>query len=217
MQEAKGGIPHFYIFAEADVTSLLDMRATLNSDAGPKVSVNHFILTAVARAVAATPEINIVWSNEELLEFREVNVGIAIETPKGLVAPVLRDIGVADVDEIAQAATLLVERARANRLTRQDLEGGATSVSNVGMFGATGLLAIINPGQSSILGVGCAQRVFRPDEYQQPGLRHVLSLSLSCDHRVIDGALAARFLHHIQKGLQAPVTLLRRSTRGSAR
>jgi pyruvate dehydrogenase E2 component (dihydrolipoamide acetyltransferase) len=208
--EAKREIPHFYVFAEADITSLLQLRTRLNANADRvKLSVTHFIITAVARAIATTPKVNVVWSVDGLIEFRDVDIGIAVESSHGLVAPVLRNIGSSCLQEIAQKAILLVERARANRLTQEDLQGGVTSVSNVGMFGPTGLVPIINPGQSTILGVGRAQAVFRPDARQQPQLRQVLSLSLSCDHRAIDGALAARFLTQIQKGLEEPVELLR--------
>jgi pyruvate dehydrogenase E2 component (dihydrolipoamide acetyltransferase) len=217
LSEAKREIPHFYINTEVDVTSLLQVRASLNADpACAKVSVNHFILTAVARALAAIPEVNVLWSDDGLLQFRDVDIGVAIETQKGLIAPVLPNIGACSLDEIAQAATLLVERARVSRLTREDLHGGATCISNVGMFGATMLIPIINPGQSSIFGIGCIQDVFRPDADRQPQLRQVLNVSLSCDHRVIDGALAARLLQQVQTALAQPMSLLRRPLREGA-
>src|SRR5262245_9650273 len=216
MSEAKREIPHFYIFAEADLSFLIELRAALNADAaGRRVSVNHFIVTAVARALEKVRGMNVIWSDGGVVELQQVDVGIAVETAKGLVAPVLRNLGSSSVDEVAEAADLLVERARANRLTQDDLQGAATTVSNVGMFGATGVLPIINPGQSSILGVGRTRAVFRPDARQQPQARQVLDLSLSCDHRVIVGALAARFLQAVQSGLEAPVSLLRRPLRGS--
>lgn len=216
LTEAKRDIPHFYVFAEADVTELLALRTRLNADAGfARLTVNHFLITAVARALAAVPEANIVWVEEGIFELARVDVGMAVEGPKGLVAPVLKDIGGCDVDAVAAAATALVERARAGRLSQAELQGGATSVSNVGMFGATGLIPIVNPGQSSILGVGRNRPAFLPDEQGQPRLRQILNLTLSCDHRVIDGALAARFLQSIQNGLEAPLTLLRRPMQGS--
>lgn len=215
LTEAKRDIPHFYVFAEADVTDLLKLRTQLNADPGfVKLTVSHFIIAAVARALEAFPSFNSVWADEGLLELAQIDVGLAVEGPKGLVAPVLGKLGGRSLDEIAQAATQLVDQARTGRLSQAELEGGATSISNVGMFGATALLPIINPGQSSILGVGRSQSVFRPDEHDQPRLRQILSLSLSCDHRAIDGALAARFLQAVQNGLECPWSFLRRPSQG---
>jgi pyruvate dehydrogenase E2 component (dihydrolipoamide acetyltransferase) len=177
--------------------------------------VNHFLIAAVARALLAMPAMNRVAAGEDVLELARIDIGLAVEGQKGLVAPVLRDLGALVLDDIAEAATGLVERARLGKLTQAELSGGATTISNVGMFGATGLIPIINPGQSSILGVGRNRPEFRPDAHSQPQLRQILDLSLSCDHRVIDGALGARFLQQIQAGLEAPMTLLRRAAPGS--
>lgn len=217
LTQSKREIPHFYVFAEADVTALLAAREQLNGDpAFPKITVNHFIVAALARALARMPELNRVWSDEGLVEYLTIDIGLAVEGPKGLVAPVLRDLGGASLDGVARAAGALVERARSGRLAPDDLRGGATAVSNVGMFGATGLIPIINPGQSSILGVGRNQGVFRPDARGRPRLRQVLALTLSCDHRVVDGALAARFLQSVQHGLEAPLALLRQVSQGQS-
>lgn len=213
---SKRDIPHFYVFAEADVTDLLDLRARLNAEAmRTKITVNHFLLAAVARALAAMPAMNRVWHEEGMLELATVDIGLAVESPKGLLAPVLHDLGRATLDDVAGAATQMVDAARAGRLPGTALEGGAITLSNVGMFGATGLLPIINPGQSSILGVGRNRPEYRPDAALQPCLRQILGLSLACDHRVIDGALAARFLQSIQIALEAPLGLLRRPLAGA--
>jgi pyruvate dehydrogenase E2 component (dihydrolipoamide acetyltransferase) len=215
LTESKRDIPHFYIFAEADVTALLETRAQLNCEPGSaKITVNHFIVAAVARALADTPQFNRVWTDEGLLELTQVDVGLAVESPRGLVAPVLRDLAACSLDEVAQTATRSIQAARAGQLRAQDLQGGAISISNVGMFGASGLMPIINPGQSSILGVGRHRPMFLPDERDRPRLRQVLNLTLSCDHRLIDGALAARFLQKIRYGLEAPLALLRRPCAG---
>ena len=214
--ESKRDIPHFYIFTEADVTALLEMRTAHNSAPGSaKITVTHLIIAAVARALAGTPQFNRVWTDEGLLELAQVDVGLVVETPRGLAAPVLRDLANRSAEEVAQAAAHSMRAARAGSLSAQDLQGGAIAISNVGMFGATGLLPIINPGQSSILGVGRNRSIFLPDEHDRPRLRQALNLTLSCDHRVIDGALAARFLQKIQYGLEAPLVLLRRPGRGS--
>lgn len=211
LTEAKRDIPHFYVFADADLTDLLALRAQLNADPGQaKLTVNSFILAALARTLAVFPQMNRVWAGECLRELATIDVGLAVEGPKGLVAPVVRDLGGLALDEIAAAAEGVIARARADRLASQDLDGGAIAVSNVGMFGVTGLVPIINPGQSSILGVGAAQPLFRPDADGRPLLRQVIHLALSCDHRVIDGALAARFLQAVCQQLETAVALLRR-------
>lgn len=211
LSESKREIPHFYVFADADVTDLATLRAQLNAASdGQKLTVNHFLIAAVARALAQMPEMNRVWAGEALRALPAIDVGLAVEGRKGLVAPVLRDLGGLSLDEIAARACDLVERARAGRFAAGELEGGAIAISNVGMFGASALVPIINPGQSSILGVGAAQGVFRPDAAGQPVLRQVLGLCLSCDHRVIDGAQAARFLQAVCRNLETPALLLRR-------
>jgi pyruvate dehydrogenase E2 component (dihydrolipoyllysine-residue acetyltransferase) len=216
--ESKRDIPHFYISNEADVTALLAMRAQLNTEPGYiKLTVSHLIVAAVARALASTSQFNCVWMDSGLLELTQIDVGLAVESAKGVIVPLLRDLAAADIDEVARVATRSVEAAHAGSLRPEDLQGGAISISNVGMFGATCLLPIINPGQSSILGVGRCQSVFLPDEHGRPTLRQVLNLALSCDHRVIDGVLAARFLQKIQHALEAPAALLSRVGGGHKR
>lgn len=214
LSEAKREIPHFYVFATADVTDLLALREQLNAGGnGPHLTLNHFVVAAVARAMAALPQMDAVWADDVIHELQTRDVGIAVEGAKGLVAPVLRDVAGLTLDEVAAAAIGLVTQAREGRLKRADLEGGAISVSNVGMFGVSALVPIVNPGQSSILGVGASQPMFRPDAQGRPVLRHVLELALSCDHRVIDGALAARFLQDLCRRLETAVLLLRRPQR----
>lgn len=214
LTEAKREIPHFYVFAEADVTALLSLREQLNAEQGRvKLTLNHFLIAAVARALATAPQMNCVWAEAGVRELAAIEIGVAVEGPKGLVAPVLRDLADLALDEIAAAATALVERARAGRLVQEDFAGGAVTISNVGMFGATALVPIINPGQSSIVGVGANVPVFRPDDDGRPVLRQILNLALSCDHRVIDGALAARFLHSVRRRLETAAGLLRRPQR----
>lgn len=216
LTEAKRDIPHFYVFADADVTSLLALREELNADPlQARLSVNAFVIAAVARTLRGFPEMNRVWAGDALRTLPTIDLGMAVEGPKGLVAPVLRALGGLTLDEVAQAAEAMIASARAGKLSSRDLEGGAVAISNVGMFGVSGLLPIINPGQSSILGVGAAQPAFRPDASGAPVLRQMLHLALSCDHRVIDGALAARFLQALCRRLEAPAALLRRPSQES--
>lgn len=207
---AKQTIPHFYVLAEADVSFLLRVRAELNADGkATRISVNHFVVAAVGRALAEMPEMNAVWQDDEIVTPAGTDVGIAVDSERGLIAPVLRDAGAMSLDALAAAATALVERARQGRLAPADLEGGAISVSNVGMHGASHLVPIVNPGQSAILGVGAVKPVFRPNAAGAPELRQEMGLVLSCDHRVFDGVRAARFLDRITRFLEAPLSLFR--------
>jgi pyruvate dehydrogenase E2 component (dihydrolipoamide acetyltransferase) len=210
LTQAKQTIPHFYVMAEADVTQLLAMRAELNAgDAPVRLSLSHIVMAAVGRALAAQPDFNAVWDEGEIVTLAGSDVGLAIDSPRGLVAPVLRDAGEGHLDAVAAACAALIDGARAGRLVAGDFEGGAISVSNVGMHGASRLVPIINPGQSAILGVAAARPVFRPDAQGRPELRQELGLVLSCDHRVLDGVRAAQFLDAIVRTLEHPLQLLR--------
>jgi pyruvate dehydrogenase E2 component (dihydrolipoamide acetyltransferase) len=210
LTEVKQTIPHFYVQGEADVTRLLALREELNTAGDtPRISLTHFVVAALSRALARSPEMNVVWAEDEIVQLGGADIGIAVDTDRGLLVPVLRNADALRLDDVAAAATALFAKAREGRLEAADLEGGAISVSNVGMFGASYLTPIINPGQSSILGVAAIRPVFRPDPAGQPVLRQEMGLVLSCDHRVLDGVKAARFLDRVTTLLQQPLSLLR--------
>jgi pyruvate dehydrogenase E2 component (dihydrolipoamide acetyltransferase) len=209
LTESKQTIPHFYVLADADVSALLDLRKQLNAT-GPKakISVNHCIVAAAARALQAVPELNAIWQEGEIVQFAGIDIGVAVDSPRGLLVPVLRDLGGLLLPLLAERADLLVARARDGKLDGPDMAGGALTVSNVGMYGASFLVPIINPGQSAILGVGAPRQVFRPDVDGKPALRTEIGLVLSCDHRTHDGVRAAMLLDAIVKVLENPLRLL---------
>lgn len=210
LTEAKQTIPHFYVLAEANVTRLLALREELNAQKGhPRLSLTHFVVAAVGRVLRQMPETNVVWADDEVIQLPDGDVGVAVDTPRGLLVPVVRKADARPLDEIARAMGIAVERARDGRLEAADLSGGSISVSNVGMFGASHLVPIINPGQSAILGVAAVKPAFRPDAAGAPVLAQELGLVLSCDHRVLDGVKAARFLDLVTQLLQQPLSLLR--------
>lgn len=210
LTQAKQTIPHFYVQAEADVTRLLALRDELNASGDtPRISLTHFVVAALARALVKSPEMNVLWAEDEIVQLDGADVGIAVDTERGLLVPVLRDAHRLRLDDLAAVAAALVSRAREGKLDAVDLEGGVISVSNVGMFGASYLTPIINPGQSAILGVAAIRSAFRPDAAGQPQLRQEMGLVLSCDHRVLDGVKAARFLDRVTTLLQYPLSLLR--------
>jgi len=211
MTEAKQTIPHFYLMTNADLGMVTRLREELNADCGAhaRLSVTHVLVAALARAISAMPDANEIWDDDALVRFATTDIGVAVAGPRGLVAPLVRDLGNRPLDDIAARTDAVVTRARANALTPDDLKGGAISLSNVGMFGATALVPIVNPGQSAILGVGAAEDVFRPDGQGRPVLAQELRLTLSCDHRVWDGARAARFLDLVRGHIARPLTLFR--------
>lgn len=210
LSQAKREIPHFYVGAGADLTRLLALRQEWNAAAGAtRFTVTHAILAACGRALGEDPALNRVWDDEGWLALDGTHVGLAVDTPRGLFAPVLPDAGLFAVDEVARRAGALVERARDGALTHDDMAPASLTVSNVGMHGARFLVPIVNPGQSMILGVGATEPVFRPDAQGAPRLRQEVTLVLAADHRVMDGAAAARFLNRIVQSLEQPLALLR--------
>lgn len=210
LTESKQTIPHFYVLAEADVTGLLAFRAKTNAaGASPRLTLTHFVIAAVARALVNTPEANGVWRDGQIVALGSVDVGVAIDTEFGLLAPVLANVDRQGLNAIASALYELASKARERRVTEDDLRGGAITVSNVGMFGSSRLVPIINPGQSAILGVAAVRPAFRPDAQGAPKLCQELGLALSCDHRIWDGVKASRFLNLIVQFLEQPLKLLR--------
>jgi pyruvate dehydrogenase E2 component (dihydrolipoamide acetyltransferase) len=204
LTESKATTPHFYMSTECVVDELIALRGRINQTAAVKVSVNDFIVMAVAAAFADVPEANVTWSEEGLVAHGSVDVSIAVATEGGLVTPVLRGVEARRLSGIARETRALAERARERRLLQHELEGGTFAVSNLGMYGTLEFSAIINPPQSGILAVGAA----RPQPVVVDGavtVATVMKCVLSVDHRAIDGALAARWLSAFTTRLQDPM------------
>lgn len=206
---AKQQIPHFYLAAEAEVSQLLKARAEINaSTPSVKLTLNHLVIAAVARALRDLPEANRVWIDEGIQSFDAVDVGIAVSTERGLMVPVVRDIGRTSVAEIAARATEAVDRARQGVLKPSDIGGGAITVSNAGMHEVTWMTPIINPGTAMILGVGSIRDVFRPDPEGRPVLCREMGLVLAADHRLIDGVAGLKILNRVIAHLRNPLSLM---------
>ncbi|MBR0671668.1 dihydrolipoamide acetyltransferase family protein [Neoroseomonas soli] len=216
LTQAKQEIPHFYVGAAAEISRLLALRDEWRDipDA-PRMTVTHAVLAAIGRALHAMPELNRVWEGEGWRRLSSPDVGLAVDTPRGLFAPVLHDAGRLSLGTVASRANGLVERARAGRLSPDELRGGSITLSNVGMHGARFLVPIVNPGQSMILGLGAMESLFRPDAEGAPALRREITLVLAADHRVLDGAAAAAFLARIVAFLEKPLALLIAPAEGS--
>lgn len=210
MVQAKQEVPHFYLSTEAEVTALLDLRETLNAQSGfSKLTVNHFLIAAVARALEDCPFQNRIWFDQQILQFDGVDVGVAVSTDRGLMAPVLHGLQGSSLEMIAQRANELVGRVRVGQTRREEMSGGAITISNAGMLNVTYMTPIINPPQSAILGVGSVREVFRPDANGQPVIKREMGLVLACDHRLHDGSSGLKFLNVVVAYLQNPVWLLR--------
>lgn len=206
---AKQDIPHFYLAREAEVSCLLDLYAKLKDpQTEPRLTLNHFFVAAVGRALRALPELNRIWTPQGALLLDGSDVGVAVHTEYGLRVPLVRDAGRLSLIDLARRANTLAERARAGRLGADEMAGGAITVSNAGMHGLTSMTSIIVPGQSMILGVGSVRELLRPDARGQPALRREIALVLSLDHRVLDGVGGAALLSEIVDGLAHPTRLL---------
>jgi pyruvate dehydrogenase E2 component (dihydrolipoamide acetyltransferase) len=207
LTESKATTPHFYLSTECVVDELIALRGRIKQTAAVKVSVNDFVVMAVAAAFADVPEANVTWSDEGLVAHGSVDVSIAVATEGGLVTPVLRGVEGRRLSSIARETRALAERARERRLLQHELEGGTFTVSNLGMYGTLEFSAIINPPQSGILAVGAA----RPQPVVVDGAvtaATVMRCTLSVDHRAIDGALAARWLSAFTTRLQDPMGMI---------
>jgi pyruvate dehydrogenase E2 component (dihydrolipoyllysine-residue acetyltransferase) len=213
LTESKATVPHFYLTAEPVVDDLLALRKQVNealASGGPgavKVSVNDFVIAAVAAAFRDVPAANVTWTEEGLVAYRSVDISIAVATETGLVTPVLRGVEGKKLSAIATETAALAQRARDRKLLQHELEGGTFAVSNLGMYGTVEFSAIINPPQSGILAVGAArQQPVVADGAVVPAT--VMRCTLSVDHRAIDGALAARWLAAFTARIENPLGAL---------
>jgi pyruvate dehydrogenase E2 component (dihydrolipoamide acetyltransferase) len=207
LTDSKTTTPHFYVRGVARVDALLQLRADLNDGADVRVSVNDLLVKAVAKAHQQVPEMNVVWTGDAIRSFTGVDVAVAVATEKGLVTPVLTGVEARSITEVARAAQDFAARAREGRLQQSELEGGSVTISNLGMYGVEEFAAIINPPQAAILAVGAARQEAVVTDGQL-GVATVLRVTLSVDHRPVDGAIAARWMSAFLALLERPVRIL---------
>ena len=213
MQQSFQESPHIALTVDVDMTETENGRKRLNIQAQklgqPRITVTAFIIKIVAWALVRHPYLNASFNGDSISLWRTVNIGVATAVPDGLVVPVLKDADRLSVSEINMRLIELADRARENKLKLEDVQGGTFTISNLGMFGISQFRAIINPPESAILAVGSVLR--KPvvvDHQDRVEVRPMLSLTLSADHRVIDGVVAARFLSDVVSGLESPLLLL---------
>jgi pyruvate dehydrogenase E2 component (dihydrolipoyllysine-residue acetyltransferase) len=216
LTESVQTIPHFYLTADAEIDRLLALRAEANAaaptdkDGTPafKLSVNDFVIKALALALQRVPAANAAWAADRILRFKHSDVGVAVALEGGLVTPVIRAAETKSLASISAEARELAARARDRKLQPHEYQGGSSAVSNLGMYGVREFTAIINPPQATILAVGAAQR--RPVETADGGVKFVnqMTVTLGCDHRVVDGALGAELLAAFKGLIEQPVAML---------
>ena len=209
-------IPHFYLTADIAIDRLIALREEANAGAPKdkdgaaafKLSLNDFVIRALAIALQRVPEANSIWAGDRILRFKHSDIGVAVALDGGLITPVLRKAETKPVSAISAEMKDLSARARDKKLKPSDYQGGAAAISNLGMYGVREFSAIINPPQATILAVGAARRQAVETADGGVAFASVLTVTLSCDHRVLDGAVGARLLAAIKDHLESPVTML---------
>ncbi|WP_439559951.1 pyruvate dehydrogenase complex dihydrolipoamide acetyltransferase [Roseinatronobacter sp.] len=211
LTEAKQTIPHFYLRRDVQLDALMAFRADLNKQLearGVKLSVNDFIIKACAMALQAVPDCNAVWANDRIFRLKPSDVAVAVAIEGGLFTPVLKDAHLKSLSALSAEMKDLAGRARNKKLAPHEYVGGAMAISNLGMFGIENFDAVINPPHGSILAVGAGLKKPVVGADGELKVATVMSMTLSVDHRVIDGALGAEFLKEVVTYLENPVTML---------
>ncbi|MDA5555635.1 pyruvate dehydrogenase complex dihydrolipoamide acetyltransferase [Shimia sp. MMG029] len=211
LTEAKQSIPHFYLRRDIKLDALLAFRSQLNKQLekrGAKLSVNDFIIKACALALQEVPDANAVWASDRILKLKPSDVAVAVAIEGGLFTPVLKDAEMKSLSALSAEMKDLAARARDRKLAPHEYQGGSFAISNLGMFGIDNFDAVINPPHGAILAVGAGTKKPVVDEDGQISVATVMSVTLSVDHRVIDGALGAQLLQAIVDNLENPMTML---------
>jgi pyruvate dehydrogenase E2 component (dihydrolipoamide acetyltransferase) len=208
-------IPHFYLTMDCEIGRLLAAREEINASAPKdkdgkpayKLSINDFVIKALALALQRIPDANVSWSEGGMLRHRHSDIGVAVALPGGLITPIIRNAESKSLAVISNEMRDLAGRARARKLKPHEYQGGTSSVSNLGMYGIKDFTAVINPPQSTILAVGTADEraVVRNDKIEAA---HIMSVTLSCDHRAVDGALGAELIGAFKMLIENPVMMV---------
>lgn len=208
--ESKQTVPHFYLSIECAMDSVLEARSQINASLGDdkskRLSVNDFVILATAKALKDVPEANASWSDEAIMMYNNIDVSVAVAIDGGLITPVIRNADQKEITKISSEMKDLAKRARENSLKPEEFQGGGFSISNLGMYGIKNFNAIVNPPQGCILAVGASsKRAVVIDD--QIAMRTIMDVSISCDHRVVDGAVGALFLNAFKKYIESPVLM----------
>ncbi|KAI0936595.1 hypothetical protein AcV5_004691 [Taiwanofungus camphoratus] len=215
LTQSKQDIPHYYVTLDINMDKVLKLREVFNKalgekDKAAKLSVNDFVLKAVACALADVPEANSAWLGENIRQYKKADISLAVATPAGLITPIIKDVGSKGLATISSEGKALAKKARDGKLQPQEYQGGTFTVSNLGMYGITHFTAIINPPQSCILAVGATQSTLVPAPEEERGFKvaQIMKVTLSADHRTVDGAVGARWLAAFKGYLENPLTFM---------
>ena len=208
LAESTGPIPHFYLTADYDVTNLVSARQQVIDISGSKVSLNDFVVRAVALALRHHPNVNASWGEEAITQHGDVHVGIAVATPEGLITPVIRNADQKSVIDIAAEIRTLADKAKNRKLKPDEYQGSTFTISNLGAWGIEEFTAIINPPNAAILAIGAAEARPVADANRQLTVRDRMKVTMSCDHRIVDGAGGAEYLKTLRQYIEQPLRLL---------
>jgi len=211
LTQAKQSIPHFYLRRDIRIDALLEGRALINKQLEPrglKVSVNDFIIKACAMALQTVPKANAIWTDDRLFHLKPSDIAVAVAVDDGLFTPVIKDAETKSLSQLSTEMKDLASRARDRKLAPHEYLGGSFSISNLGMFGIDNFDAVINPPHGAILAVGAGTKKPVVGDDGQVAIATVMSVTLSVDHRAIDGALGALLLNAIVENLESPVSML---------
>lgn len=202
MVDSWQNVPHFYVTIAVDMTDIIRFRKDLG------ITINDFIMAAVSEALKEHPWVNSYWVDGEAVEQEQINLAMAVATEGGLYYPVIKNVGRLSLKQLALSAAELAERAHLGQLSDDDQEDGTFTVSNMGMLGVESFAAIVTPPQAAVLAVGTVKGEVVVDEHEELVVAPMVRLTLSADHRILDGADAAEFLDSLKSYLEAPVTLV---------
>ncbi len=207
LAESKQTIPHFYLSIECNIDKLLKVRAEMNQDSENfKLSINDFIIKAAAMALTEVPEANASWTDDAIMQYNNVDISVAVAIEAGLITPIIHNANQKSISAISNQMKSLAKKARENALKPEEFQGGGFSISNLGMYGIKQFNAIVNPPQGCILAVGASNK--RPivinDEIK---IATIMDVNLSCDHRVVDGAVGANFMASFKKFIENPMKM----------
>lgn len=209
---SKTQLPHFYLNIEVDVAELLRLRAEANAaneaSGGPKLTINDFVLKAVIAAAVRVPKVNAAWDGDAVLEYTSVNLAVAVAIDDGLVTPVIKDAQDKSLREISETVKDLATRARGRKLKPEEYQSGTITVSNLGSYGIDSFSAIINPPQAAIIAVGAMVKKPVVDAKGAIVVGQRMAIGMSCDHRVVDGAIGAQYLGELRKLIENPTLML---------
>lgn len=211
--QSKQTVPHYYLTVECEVDNMLAMRSSINAkakDGDYKISVNDFVIKAAAAALRKVPEVNAQWMGDKIRMFHSADVSVAVQTEQGLITPIVKEADRKGLKEISADVKSLATKAKENTLAPEEFMGGTFTISNLGMFGIDNFSAIVNPPQAAILAVGSSDARVVPDATAESGFgtKTFMSVTLSCDHRVVDGAVGAQWLKEFKACVEDPVNII---------